>query len=430
MKIRKGIALLCAAALCVSPLAATSAVYATTDSTTESSAVDSETAAGILNKAQEVEQTKSSLEDTQNSKTDLENTKLELEGYLGELNAKLQQLGTDISTLETQISDKEAEIAATQTTLDAAETDEDKQYADMKKRIRFMYEEGNSSLYAALMTGNSISDIISRSEYIAKISKYDRDMLQKYQDTKQHIADNEAALLSQQEELTGMQGDLQAKQEELEQTVASVQDEIKQHEDEIAAAELQIASYEQALAQQEAELNNLQAIATAEAVANNSQEVAFAAQQAQSIASALTSRMSELGLTESSVTATYGEAYAYTQSDLVLLATLIYVEAGVEPYEGQCAVGACVMNRVRSSEFPNSIIGVIYDPGQFTPVTTGRFALALAQSEATASCYQAAQQALNGYNNIGSYLYFRTPNGRVSGLQIGGHIFHDGSTGF
>lgn len=414
----------------MSALTAPSAVYATTDNTTGNGVVDSQTAAGIVNKEQEVEETKNNIENTEKSKTSLQNAKIELEGYLGELNTKLQQLGTDISTLETQISGKEAEIASTQTTLEAAKADESKQYANMKKRIRFMYEEGNSSLYAALMTGSSISDIISRSEYIAKISKYDRDMLQKYQDTKQKIADNETALHSQQDALTGMQGDLQSKQAELEITVASVQEEIKKHEAEIAAAELQITNYEQALAQQEAELGNLQAIAAAEAVANNSQEVAFAAQQAQAIANELTNRMNELGLTNNSVTATYGEAFAYTQSDLVLLATLIYVEAGAEPYEGQCAVGACVMNRIRSAEFPNSIIGVIYDPGQFTPVTTGRFALALAQSEATESCYQAAQQALNGYNNIGSYLYFRTPNGRVSGLQIGGHIFHDGSTGF
>lgn len=428
MKIRKGIALLCAAALCMSALTAPSAVYATTDNTTGDGVVDSQTAAGIVNKEQEVEQTKNNIENTQKSKTNLQNAKIELEGYLGELNAKLQQLGTDISTLETQITGKEAEIASTQTTLEAAKADESKQYENMKKRIRFMYEEGNSSLYAALMTGDSISDIISRSEYIAKISKYDRDMLQKYQDTKQKIADNESALHSQQDALTGMQGDMKSKQAELEKTVASIQEEIKKHEAEIAAAELQISGYEQALAQQEAELGNLQAIAAAEAVANNSQEVAFAAQQAQAIANELTNRMNELGL--NTVTASYGEAYAYTQSDLVLLATLIYVEAGAEPYEGQCAVGACVMNRIRSAEFPNSIIGVIYDPGQFTPVTTGRFALALAQSEATESCYQAAQQALNGYNNIGSYLYFRTPNGRVSGLQIGGHIFHDGSTGF
>ncbi len=384
------------------------------------------TAARIVDKEQEKAQTESELQNAEQSKQNLEQAKIQLEGYLGELNAKLQEISGNIGQLEQQISGKLQEIDTIKADLDKAKTEEKEQYEDMKKRIQYMYEKGSLGMYSMLLSGQSLSEVISRSEYIAKISKYDRDMLQKYQDTKNRIQENEDALVKQQKELSGMEGQLKAQEAELEKTVAATGENIKKHEAEIAAAELQIQNYEQQIAKQEAELSDLQAIQEAEAIASSSSEVAEAAAKAQEIASGLKDKMSQLGIqVPETVVPTYGEAYAATATDLVLMATIIYVEAGIEPFEGKCAVGACVMNRVRSPEFPNSILGVIYQPGQFTPVTTGRFALALAQGVPD-ECYRAAQMALDGYNNIGDYLYFRTPNGRVSGLQIGGHIFHDG----
>ena len=100
----------------------------------------------------------------------------------------------------------------------------------------------------------------------------------------------------------------------------------------------------------------------------------------------------------------YGSVSA-NQSELDLLAALLYCEAGVD-YDNDCAVGAVVMNRVRSSQFPNTISEVIYQAGQFTPVGTGKVARIL-ESGAPAICYEAAQQALSGYSNVGGCLYFR-----------------------
>ena len=79
-----------------------------------------------------------------------------------------------------------------------------------------------------------------------------------------------------------------------------------------------------------------------------------------------------------------------------LLAALIFCEAGGEPYEGQVAVGAVVMNRVRSGIFPNSITEVIYQSGQFGTAITGLLDAVLADGRTTASCYQAAADALAG----------------------------------
>ena len=115
---------------------------------------------------------------------------------------------------------------------------------------------------------------------------------------------------------------------------------------------------------------------------------------------------------------------AYVRANQELLASIIYCEAGNQPYEGQVAVGAVVMNRVMSSVFPDTIVGVIYQNRQFEPVSTGRLALALARDDATSACYQAADAAMGGQTTVGNCLFFRTPIEGLTGQQIGGHIFY------
>lgn len=119
----------------------------------------------------------------------------------------------------------------------------------------------------------------------------------------------------------------------------------------------------------------------------------------------------------------YG-AYLTDADDLLLLAALIQCEAGGEPYEGQVAVGAVVMNRVRSAAYPNTIHGVIFASGQFTPAMTGRLNQVYNSGNIRQSCIQAAQEALNGTSNVGAFTHFRTNNGAHTGIAIGHHIFY------
>ncbi len=108
-------------------------------------------------------------------------------------------------------------------------------------------------------------------------------------------------------------------------------------------------------------------------------------------------------------------------SEEELLAALIFCEAGNQPYEGQVAVGAVVMNRVRSGVYPNSISEVVYQSGQFTPAMTGWLDCVLADGAYTESAMQAAMDALSGSNPIGDMLYFDCGG---FGYQIGDHFFH------
>lgn len=106
-------------------------------------------------------------------------------------------------------------------------------------------------------------------------------------------------------------------------------------------------------------------------------------------------------------------------SDLDLLAAIIWCEAGNQPYDGMVAVGEVVMNRVASGSFPNTIAEVLNQPGQFTPASSGVLQSALA-SGVNATCYQAAQDALNGAQPVPGALYFNTHSGTT---KLGAHYF-------
>ncbi len=114
-------------------------------------------------------------------------------------------------------------------------------------------------------------------------------------------------------------------------------------------------------------------------------------------------------------------AVAVGTTDDVLLGALVQCEAGNQPYEGQLAVAAVVMNRVRSGAYPNTIASVIYASGQFTPAGNGKVEDRLNKG-VKESCLQAAREAINGATNVGTATHFRRA-GNHEGVVIGAHVF-------
>lgn len=112
---------------------------------------------------------------------------------------------------------------------------------------------------------------------------------------------------------------------------------------------------------------------------------------------------------------------AYVRANQELLASIIYCEAGNQPYEGQVAVGAVIMNRVKSGSYPNSIEEVIYQSGQFGPAATGWLNRVRSSKGYSQTALQVAGDALNGSNPIGNCLYFDQGG---AGMKIGAHYFH------
>ena len=112
---------------------------------------------------------------------------------------------------------------------------------------------------------------------------------------------------------------------------------------------------------------------------------------------------------------------AYVRANQELMASIIYCEAGNQPYEGQVAEGAVIMNRVKSGSYPDSIEAVIYQSGQFGPAATGWLNRVRSSKGYSQTALQAAVDALNGSNPIGNCLYFDQGG---SGMKIGAHYFH------
>lgn len=118
----------------------------------------------------------------------------------------------------------------------------------------------------------------------------------------------------------------------------------------------------------------------------------------------------------------YGQ-YTTDADTTLLLAALVQCEAGGEDYEGQLAVAAVVMNRVRSGAYPDSIHGVIYASGQFTPALNGKVNNLYESGKIKASCIKAAEEAVSGVSNVGACTHFKRNNGR-DGIVIGHHVFY------
>lgn len=125
-------------------------------------------------------------------------------------------------------------------------------------------------------------------------------------------------------------------------------------------------------------------------------------------------------------TSTANTGYVSNQDTVNLLARVIMGEAADEPYVGKVAVGAVMLNRMRSSQFPNTLAGVIYQPLAFESVSNGQYNRALNQD-----AIRAAQEALSGYDPTGGALFFWNPSKPVSSwiwsrkivTQIGDHVF-------
>jgi len=136
--------------------------------------------------------------------------------------------------------------------------------------------------------------------------------------------------------------------------------------------------------------------------------------------------LAALGLPTGSTAASSSGGGNASESNVYLLARAINGEARGEPYTGQVAVGAVIMNRVRHASFPNTIAGVIYQPGAFTAVSDGQI-----HAEMTDSCIRAARDALNGWDPVGGAIYYYNPKTATNQwirtrpvvMTIGKHVF-------
>ena len=342
-----------------------------------------------------------------------------LEGDLKEFNNSLSAVIEELNETEEQLNSTRDSLEAARNDLEAAKEKEKEQYAAMKKRIQFMYEMDTEGMLEVLLGAENFADFLSKGEYIVSIHNYDREMREEYRATKNEIAAKEQKLAEDEKLLADLQEQQEGKKQELAALVDSTSEKLGAAKKQLASAQADVASYEAEIERQkayEAELEKQKAAEDAKRMEEIKRQEAEMQQQNAA------KKQETGGKEDSKGNGNSGGGSQGSSSDLSLLAAIIQCEAGGESYEGKLAVGSVVMNRVRSSHFPNTVAGVIYQGGQFSPVASGRFASVLA-SGANASCTQAAGEVLGGNITI-NCLYFRKNDGSIPGTVIGNHVFY------
>ena len=352
-----------------------------------------------IHKVQEgIEDLKKQKKEAENEVNSYSNQAGNLAGDLEEFNNSLVAITTELNETEEQLDNTRNNLKTTRKALKKAKKKEKKQYEAMKKRIQFIYEMDTDSMLEVLLGAESFADFLNKSEYFISIHNYDREMLEDYRATKDEIIEKEEELEKEENLLAELQNQQESKKQELAELVDHTSEKLSAAKRQLAEAQADVKAYEAEIKRQIAYEAELEAQKAAED-AKRLEEIKR--QEAENTVKAVPSNSS---------------------SDISILAAIIECEAGVESYEGKLAVGSVVLNRVRSSHFPSTIAGVIYQSGQFSPVASGRFATVLARG-ANQSCIKAAKEVLGGNITLNS-LYFRRNNGTISGTVIGNHVFY------
>ncbi len=210
----------------------------------------------------------SEISETEKKAKELENQKKEAEGEKESLEKQLNDILTEMDETKAKIEAKEIEVREKEEELVQAKIDENDQYESMKKRIKYMYENGNSQFIEILCESKSIGEFLNNAEYITTISQYDRNMLTEFQQIVQAVAKQEEMLKLEYAELETMQDNLIKKQEELNELVAGKEEELKKISADLGATKEKLEQLKAAAAEAARKQEELERLAKAQASAN------------------------------------------------------------------------------------------------------------------------------------------------------------------
>lgn len=340
-----------------------------------------------LNQAQqEYNQMQQQINQGKEDLEELTGEKDKITGQLNHYNAQLSEAVSALNDTEQAIEQKEREIEQKLKELDTVRAIEEKQYADLITHMQFMYESGLTQSYLNLLSETtSFSEFMNISEYVEQISAYDMKMLTQFQETRAFIEAEEAVLEQEHADLEVLKAQQADSRNQVNSLVNQTQSALNDKKGEIAQKENELTAQEEQLA----------------TIGDN-------------IAELQKKLAEELALSQEAANAEWRDIsqITFNDGDVTLLANLIYCEARGESYDGKLAVGSVVVNRILSSKFPDTMAGVIYQSGQFAPVTSTKnsFVEALAYDKAANSsgCYKAAQEAMSGITNVENCVFFQT----------------------
>ena len=195
------------------------------------------------------------------------------EDKITELNKQLSDISNQITTLQNQLADKNQQILVSQDAVNAARETVNAQYAEMKKRIQFMYENGQTTVLEMMLTSGSLADFVNMAEYFSKVTAYDRDKLTEYESSVAELSDAEETLQKEYEELQAMKEEVEQDQEAVESMLSRKESELASISGNLDEAEQLAQSYEAEVQAQNEVLAAIQA-AEAERLAQEAAEAA------------------------------------------------------------------------------------------------------------------------------------------------------------
>ncbi|MBQ4283719.1 MAG: cell wall hydrolase [Lachnospira sp.] len=330
--------------------------------------------------------TQSDLDKTNAELEELKKQQTALSSDFANLTAQLEAASRKMSEYDTKINAKLTEIDALEEEILNLSDSINSQYESMKLRIKHSYEQSSTNMLNVLLEADSFADFLSKTEYILQMSIYDRNMMSSLQDDLSNQKNKQAAMETELDSLYALKAQSKAESDNIKKLMSGTQSKINASSEDLKKLEELALAYEKAIEEQK------------QAQAQNP-------------------------IPDVTINRGSGSVDNYDETDLAMLAAIIECEAGNQPYEGLIAVGSVVVNRVKDPRFPDTIEGVLFAQGQFTPVASGRFAIVYSRG-AMSRCYKAAQEVLNGTINTNALYFHRyKPEKNEKGTIIGDHIF-------
>ncbi len=386
--------------------------FATEETINEMQQQEAETKATISNLEKETQETQNAIsqlqgekEQTENNVSNLENQKGSLQSTINGYSNKLSSLNEEISDAEDAMAEVSSEIVQLNNELNEAQQQEKERYELLKMRLKSTYESGGTSGFLRIiLESGSMSEFLTKYEYLNAIIRYDRQKIAEYQALQANIEAKKKVVEEKEAELDQYQDELDEKHDELASLTDDVRGQLSATNSSLDSEKGKLADYEAQLTLLDGKMKSLE-----------SQVAAAQAKLAQQIAE-------RLALVKEDTSG----SYAASASELEWLAATIQAEADGESYTGKLGVGSVIMNRVKSSAFPNTVIGVITQNMQFASYRSGKVELIIANGP-NSTCIRAAQEVLDGAR-IGDYLFFMTQYWAdyyriVSYTMIGNHAF-------
>lgn len=212
-------------------------------------------------KIQEAEEAKKKaekhVEELEKEIAELENSKDDIVDYVKKVDKKIEKVSETLSSLEKQVDAARTELKELETDVASAENVEKEQYETMRKRIRYMYENGGDDYMEVIFSANSLGDLLNRSEYIEKISKYDQKLFEQFVKTKEDVEQKRARMKAKVGEIAALREEALADKAALKELKAGKKAEMGKLDSAISYTDEKVQNFQDQVAKQEQEVENL-----------------------------------------------------------------------------------------------------------------------------------------------------------------------------